>query len=144
MKSKLAVCLLALVFLLNCKDEDTTGDYIGVWVATNIDITDCENFTNDEFRSVQCNDNTCYRISLNADGTYTFQKGLEFEQGNWSADGAVLTFCFDEEGEQSCSEGTGILNSTGMRLSFEEGPPGCITGYILVREVDDGSSEDED
>ena len=136
MKIKLIFSLLALSVLLNCKDEDTTGDYIGTWIATNIDITDCENFTLNDFRSVQCNDTNCYKIEFNADGSYAFQRGLDTERGTWSADGAVISLCFDEEGEQVCTSATAIIASGGtLRLSFEEGGVGCITAYIMERDT---------
>jgi hypothetical protein len=140
MKIKLFACLVGLIFILNCKDDDTTGDFIGTWVASNIEITDCENFTNNDFISVQCNDNSCYRLILTDSSTYSFQTGLELENGTWAASGNTLTFCTDEEGEQNCREASGVLNSSGMRLSFVEGNEGCITGYIMQREIpDDGN-----
>ncbi len=138
MKIKFFTCLVILALLFSCgKDDDTSGSFFGTWVATNIDITDCENFTLNDMRSVQCTDNSCYRLELRDTLTYSFQTGQEFENGTWSADGAVLTFCFEGEDETVCRTATGILSTSGLRLSFEEGNAGCITSYIMVREEED-------
>ncbi len=134
MKIKLFGFLLVSILIISCKDDDTSGDYIGTWIATNIEITDCENFTLNDSRSVQCNDNTCFKIIFTDSSTYSFQRGLEFEAGTWGASGVNLTFCTENEGEEDCRSATGVISVSGMRLSFVEGNEGCITGYIMVRE----------
>lgn len=135
MKIKLFGALLFVAFLFSCKDDDTTTSYIGTWVATNIEVTDCENFSLNDSRSVQCTDNSCYRIILTDSAVYTFQTGLSFENGTWAADGVNLTFCRDEEGETVCKTATGVISgSGGLRLSFVEGNEGCVTAYIMNRE----------
>ena len=146
MKIKLIACLTILIFSLSCgSDDDTSASFIGTWEATNIDITDCENFTNDDFRSVQCNENSCYRMIFNSDKTYSFQTGLSIEIGTWEASGASITFCYEDEEDPICRTGTGVLaGTTSLRLSFEEGNEGCITGYIMEKSesetpVDDGN-----
>ena len=141
MKIKLFGGLILLILITSCKDDDTSGDYIGSWIATNIEITDCENFTLNDSRSVQCTDNSCYRIVFTDSSAYTFQRGLEFERGTWGADGVNLTFCTENEGEESCRGATGVISVSGMRLSFVEGNEGCITAYIMVREevIDEGN-----
>ena len=141
MKIKLVACLSVLILFTSCeKDDNTSASYIGTWEATNIDVTDCENFTNDNFRSVQCNENTCYRMIFSTDSlgqTYSFQTGLNVEIGTWVASGVVITFCYEDEEDQICRTGTGVIaGTTAMRLSFEEGNEGCITAYIMEKVED--------
>ncbi|MEP1094856.1 MAG: hypothetical protein ABJG78_07075 [Cyclobacteriaceae bacterium] len=134
MKIKLFSTLLFMAFLLSCKDEDTTGSYIGTWTASRIDVSDCENFSLNNSRPVQCTDNTCYQINFTDSAAYTFQIGLEFESGTWASDGVNLTFCREEEGEQICKTATGVISASGMRLSFVQGNEGCITAYVMSKE----------
>ncbi|MEP5611958.1 MAG: hypothetical protein ABJP45_06895 [Cyclobacteriaceae bacterium] len=143
MKIKLFSTLLFMAFLFSCKDEDTTGSYIGIWTASRIDVTDCENFSLNDSRPVQCTDNTCYKITFTDSATYTFQKGLEFENGTWAADGVSLTFCRDDEGEQICKTATGVISASGMRLSFVEGNEGCVTAYVMSKEDEEVEDPDD-
>jgi len=142
MKIKLFGALLFIAFLFSCKDDDTTDSYIGTWVASRIDVSDCENFSLNDSRPVQCNDNTCYKIIFTDSATYTFQIGLDFENGTWASDGVNLTFCQDDEGEQVCKTATGVISASGMRLSFVEGNEGCITAYVMSKE--DNATENPD
>lgn len=146
MKMKLLICLLAVVVILvNCsKDDDTSATYVGTWIATNVNVEDCENFTLNETRAVQCTDNSCYRLILTDSSVYSFQRGQDFEVGMWAADGATLSFVVDDEGTSITTQGSGILTSAGLTLSIAEGSPGCVTIYIMEREeeeevVDDGN-----
>ncbi len=134
MKIKLFGFLFVSILIFSCKDDDTTGDYIGTWIATNVEITDCENFTLNDSRSVQCTDNSCYKIVFTDSAAYSFQRGLETERGTWGASGVNLTFCTDNEGVEECKSATGVISVSGMRLSFVEGNEGCITAFIMVRE----------
>ncbi|MEQ9403989.1 MAG: hypothetical protein RIM99_10405 [Cyclobacteriaceae bacterium] len=138
MKIKFTALLLSTLFLMNCgDDDDTAASYIGTWVATNIDINSCEDFTQDNFSSVQCTDQSCYKITLTDSLTYEFQRVLDTERGTWNSSGVVLTLCRDDEGEQICDTYIGTLNSSGLRLSEAAEPDGCITSYIMEREVID-------
>ena len=144
MKIKPLFFSLAVFCIAACSDDDnTSGDYYGTWEATQIDTHNCDNSTLDNIQSVQCNDNTCYRIVFNTDFTYSFQRGLEIETGNWEASGVILTLCRDEDGERLCDEPVGALAGSSMRLSYTDADSGCITAYIMQRAAtqDDGSDD---
>ncbi len=145
MKIKIFFPLVALIFVISCNnDDDTTGSYIGTWEATNIEITECEDPANDDFQSVQCNDNSCYRIVFSADGTYNFQLGFDNESGTWTSSGAVITFCIEEDGVQECKEGIGTISGINLRLAFTSETDGCNTAYIMEKvedTVDDGTDD---
>lgn len=139
MKIKFITCLLIILTVVSCgKDDDTTATYLGTWIATNIDITRCDDFEDEDFRTVRCTDNSCYRLIFNNDGTYSFQTGITTDTGTWTADGFNITFCIEDDEGDICTVATGVISST-LRLTYEAEANGCITAYVFekLEETDD-------
>lgn len=135
MKTKIAATLITLGFLAGCgNDDDTSASFFGTWIATNIEIRNCDDPENDDFRSVQCSDVDCYRLDLETDGTYAFQQGLVTQRGDWSATDAVITFVTDNEGETVRTNASGRISSGTLRLTFTSDTDNCETSYIMDRQ----------
>lgn len=137
MKIKFITCLLIVLTAISCgKDDDTTATYLGTWIATNIDITRCDDFEDEDSRTLRCTDTSCYKLIFNSDGTYSFQTGITTEIGTWTADGFNITFCIEEDEGEICTVATGVITST-LRLTYEATANGCVTAYVLENEVAD-------
>ena len=136
MRTKIAAILL-IVFFAGCgNDDDTSATFFGTWIATNIEIRNCDDPNNDDFRSVQCSDVDCYRIELNTDGSFAFQQGLVTQRGDWTASDAIITFSTENEGEIIQTNAVGVISSQTLRLTFTSETDNCETSYIMERQED--------
>lgn len=127
-----------MVFALfsSCNDDDNSAEsYVGTWIATTEETTDCTDARDNSFQMLSCTDVDCFRLTLNGDGTYSFQEGLPTEVGTWSASGRTLSLCTENDGEQTCRFSTGIFQGAGLLFSISDEDTGCTTMYTMEREV---------
>lgn len=133
MKIKLLLLLIAPLLLMNCKEDDAADSYAGVWIGSSIEVANCtseeDNFTN----NLSCDENTCYRLTLNGDGTFSYQTGLDTISGTWSISGSTLSLFTDEEGEQVRTDYTTTLGEN-LTLSSTSESNGCTTTTTFGRE----------
>ena len=141
MKKILVVCLICL-FFVNCGEDDQGVALIGVWIGDFQDVTLCDSDP-EAVRStaLRCNDATCYRLTLEADGTYSYQQGTLVENGTYEGNFTRLTLCMDEEGETTCMtyavEGN---TSATLDISTTNEATGCKTTLFFNRELPDDSA----
>lgn len=129
----LPLVLIALT-LVSCDEEvDPRTKYLGSWLGTNIEITDCDNFEDEDFRTLRCNETSCNRLIFKDDGTYSFQRGLVIENGTWTVEGINITFCVEEDEGDICSMASGSLTSV-LRLTYEPQENSCVTAYVFSKE----------
>ena len=120
---------------MNCKEEDDAGNlYVGVWMGTILEASECDSEENDFRSDLACDDNSCNRLTLNSDGTFSFQEGLPTKSGTWNVTGTTLSLCIDEEGELECIDYTSTLGSR-LTLSLLSESTGCNTTITFEREV---------
>ncbi|MEP0984221.1 hypothetical protein [Ekhidna sp.] len=131
---------ISLIGVSGCKDDDESGSFVGVWVGASVTVTDCNNPINNSTTTRSCDETRCYRLELNADGTYSFQEGLPVRTGTWTASGG-LVLCVEEDGEEICETLETTVNSTTLTISSTNEANGCITTQIFSRqfgeEIDD-------
>lgn len=124
---------MAPLLLMNCKEDDEGEVYEGVWIGSNVKVENC-NTAEDEYNNdLTCDDNSCYRLSLNGDGTFSFQEVLDTKIGTWSVSGSSLSLCIDEEGEQECTTYSTTIGAR-LTLSLTSESTGCTTTTTFGRE----------
>ena len=143
MKKLFVVTLLFLV-LAGCGDDDQGAALIGVWIGDFRDVTLCDNDpTAAQTFSLRCNSTTCYRLELNADGTYSYQQGTLVENGTYTGNFTVLTLCMDEEGETVCMTYTVEGNTSAtLDISMTDEATGCKSTFFFSKDnsdIDSGS-----
>ncbi|SNT29671.1 hypothetical protein SAMN05421640_3264 [Ekhidna lutea] len=131
---------ITIIFTPGCKDDDRSGSYVGVWVGTNVSVTECD--TNNSSNNLTCDETRCFRLILSADGTYTYQEGLPIRTGTWNTDGG-LTLCVEEDGELECETFDVTVNSTTLTLSTTNEASGCITTHSFERQQEDPEESDD-
>lgn len=133
---------ISLIWASGCGDDDDSAAFIGVWEGSSVVVSDCS--TNSGTTRRSCDDTRCYRLTLIADGTYTFQEGLPVRSGTWSESGGEITLCVEEDGEQVCETYFITLNSAVLTLGTVNEANGCITTQIFDRviEVEDEETPD--
>lgn len=142
MKKIITTCLLCLIFLVNCKDdEDDTGSLIGSWLGTNIAVIDCSDPTANSSNGLSCSATNCYLLTLNDDGTYTYQTGSRASNGDWTSSGGTLSLCIDEEGELVCDNfGIEQITATSLILATTNEATACRTLITFIRQEETESS----
>lgn len=141
---KIIILLLSvsMISISGCKDDDKSGSFVGVWIGTSVTVTDCSNPINNSTTNRSCDDTRCYRLELNADGTYSYQEGLPIRTGTWTV-GESLTLCVEEDGEEVCETLATTVSSTTLTISTTNEANECVTTQIFSRqfaeETDDQS-----
>lgn len=126
-----------MVWSSGCSDDDSTEDYIGVWIGNSITVTDCNeaNAAANGFTDLRCSDASCYRLEIKSGNEYSYQQGLTTETGTWSTKGG-LTLCIEEEGDQICETYDLALTSSTLTISTTNESTECVRSIIFLREVD--------
>lgn len=132
---KFALLLLSISLLgsTGCGGDDDTGSFIGVWIGFSIEVLNCNDENSNSFTPLECNDQSCYRLELKDDGTYTYQEGVPTRSGDWSASGG-LTLCTLEDGEQVCETFDGSAAGSTLIYSSTDENTGCITSFTFISE----------
>lgn len=141
MKKLFAVCLIFLC-LISCGDDDQGAALIGIWIGDFQDVTQCDDDL-DGVRSttLRCTSSTCYRLALNADGSFSYQQGTLVENGTYTGDFSKLTLCMDEEGETNCITYTVEGNTSAtLDISTTNEATGCKTTIFFTKERPDDTS----
>ena len=141
---KLTVLLLSVSFFVGCSEDDEGKALIGVWEGQFQEVSNCIN-NPDEIRTtnLRCNDITCFRLELNADGTYVYQQGTPVENGTYTGNFSALTLCMDEEGELQCTTFTVEENtSSTLFISTTNEASGCKTAIFFQRPFVEEVSEE--
>ena len=133
MKIKLLILLIAPLLLMNCK-EDEVNAHVGTWIGTTMVATGCtldeDNFSDE----LACDENSCYRLTVNEDGTFSYQEGLRTNSGTWSNSKNVLSLCTLDDGEEECIEyNTNIFTKLSLSLLDEE--TGCTVATTFIKDV---------
>ncbi len=140
---KFLLPLFLMFLLVGCNDDDENrAALIGDWVSEREEVTDCTEPTDNRTISRRCSEASCVRLIMNADGTYSYQRGTFVENGNFSKGSGSLALCIDEEGEEVCTV-FGIDENTTVTLvlsSIDENT-GCKTSIFFEREIVEDSED---
>ncbi len=120
--------------MIGCSDDDNTGNFIGIWIASSELVENCQEEARNGTTQLECDDVSCYQLELNADNTYSFQRGLAVERGNWSG-GSSLRLCMDEEGEIVCETFGVQFSGISLILTADSTSSGCISTLFFNPEV---------
>ncbi len=134
MKKIIPFLLILCIWFIGCGDDDASGNFIGVWVASSVVTTNCQDVTRNGSDGLPCDDVSCYRLELNADDTYSFQRGLGIENGNWDV-GDFLVLCVTEENETVCENFSVQFSGISMILTADSTSSGCISSFIFEPEI---------
>ncbi len=119
---------------MNCKEDDDAGDlYIGNWLGSKIEATGCNSDGDNFSTNPVCDANSCYSLSINSDGTFSYQQGLDTIAGTWSLSGSELSLCVDEEDELVCVVYQTTLGEV-LTLSLTSESSGCTNTITFGRE----------
>lgn len=124
-------CIACLTF--SCSDDDETANFIGVWESSSVTVTDCANPIDNNTSRRSCDDTRCFRLTLNADDTFSFQEGLPIKSGRWSVSGSNISLCIEEDGEEVCETYFVSLNSVTLTLGTLNETTECITNQVFDR-----------
>ncbi len=135
---------VSLIGSLGSCGEDNEGEaLIGVWIGQFQEVSDCVNDP-DAVRTsgLRCDDATCYRLVLSADGSFSFQEGLGVENGTYTGNFSSLTLCIDEEGEVQCTTYTVEGNTSAtLDISTTNEASGCKTTLFFQKEIIEEETE---
>lgn len=140
-KNILVLSVSIIISFSSCSDDDGSGSFVGVWIGNNITTANCSDDEDNDSETLRCDD-TCYRLELNSDDTFSFQEVLATRAGTWSTSGG-LTLCVEEDGEQVCETYMVALTSTTLGISSTDEDTGCITtiNFQRERDIDDMNSQ---
>ncbi|WP_462250220.1 hypothetical protein [Ekhidna sp.] len=134
MKKIVPFLLILSIWMIGCSDDDNTGNFIGIWIATSETISNCQEEARNGTDPLTCTDVSCYKLELNSDNTYSFQRGLAIESGNWSG-GSSLELCMDEEGEIICERFGVQFSGISLIFTTDSTTSGCISTFFFNPEV---------
>ncbi|MEP1033301.1 hypothetical protein [Ekhidna sp.] len=134
MKKIIPFLLISCIWFIGCGDDDSSGNLIGTWVATSILVSDCQDGNRNGANDVSCDEVSCYRLALNGDDTYSFQRGLGTDNGTWDV-GDFLRLCMTEEGETSCEQFAVQFSGISMILIADSTSAGCVSTYFFNPET---------
>lgn len=140
MKKFVPFLIISCFWLIGCGDDDSSGNFIETWVASSITVSDCSDPARNGTNAVSCDDVTCYRLELNGDDSYTFQRGLSIENGTWGV-GDFLQLCMTEEGETSCENFAVQFTGISMVLTSDSTSSGCVTNYFFSPETTEAPTQ---
>ncbi|MEO1253381.1 MAG: hypothetical protein AAFY41_00665 [Bacteroidota bacterium] len=133
-KNILVLSVSIIVAFSSCSDDDGSGSFVGVWIGNNITTTNCSDDEDNDSETLRCGD-TCYRLELNSDDTFSYQEVLATRSGTWSTSGG-LTLCVEEEGEEICETYIVALTSTTLAITDSTSSSGCTTTINFQRELE--------
>lgn len=120
--------------MIGCSDDDSSGNFIGTWVASSVAVSNCQTDARNGTDPLTCDDVSCTRLELNSDNTYSFQRGLAVSNGTWSG-GSTLELCQDEEGEIVCERFGVQFSGISLILTADSTSSGCISTYFFNPEI---------
>ena len=124
LKFTLALCLLALVMMTGCSDDDNgvghDSNLVGIWDITHTTI-DGEEI---EFPFA-------VYVTFNADGTGSWNIAAESEAQTWSTSGSNLTMSLASEGSM-----TGTYSISGSTMIFTFTDNGNTVVYTFSKRPD--------
>ncbi|MEQ9468347.1 MAG: hypothetical protein RLN88_13115 [Ekhidna sp.] len=132
-KILLLLLSISLIWSTGCGGDDDTGSFVGVWIGLSVEVINCANENNNSFDSFDCDEESCFRLELKDDGTYTYQEGLAIRSGDWNASGG-LTLCTLEDGEEVCENYSASAAGSTLVYSFINETTECETLYTFIRE----------
>lgn len=133
MKIKFLILLIAPILFTNCGKDDSAKTYEGTWIGTTEEIAGCKFEEDDLSSDLSCDDNSCYRLTLNGDGSFTYQEDLSTRDGTWTVSGDTLTLCSEDDGENVCVTYSASIGAT-LTLSVVNGTSECTTTTTFGRE----------
>lgn len=135
MKKIIPFLIILTIWFAGCSEDDANGNVTGTWVATSRLITDCQDGNRNGADELPCDDVSCYRLELDgSNNTYSFQRGLSIENGNWNVDD-FLFLCMTEENEQSCEKFEIQFSGISMILISDSTSSGCVTTLFFDPEI---------
>ncbi|WP_424961230.1 hypothetical protein [Ekhidna sp.] len=128
----LLLSVVALIWVMGCKDDDESDSFVGTWVAQTLTVSGCDDPNRNGTSNLQCSD-ACYRLTLQGNGDFSYQQGFTVQSGFWVLDGK-LKLCSDEEGETVCDEYMADLAQSSLILTTDSTSAGCVSTYVFLRE----------
>lgn len=126
------ISILLFISVACSEEDDGSGDFEGIWIGTVINETECTNGEN-AVETLTCDDVECYELTLNSDGTFSYQEGFPTRSGRWSTSGG-LSLCVEEDDEEVCEVYEASVNSTTLILSITDERTGCITSITFAKQ----------
>ena len=136
--------LFLIMLFTGCNDDDgIAAALIGNWVSEREEIIECNEPTDNDQINRRCTDASCFRLIMNADGTFTYQRGTFVESGTYSRGGSSLSLCVDEEGEEVCEvyvidENTSVT----LVLSTNDEITGCKNSLFFERQTEEVTDDE--
>lgn len=123
------------VLASGCQDDDTSEALIGTWIGVSNTVSACTDEGSNSFMELDCTNISCFKLELNADGTYSYQKGAPVERGDWSK-GSGLSLCREDDGEIICDLFAIDENTSAtLVLSTTDEVTACKTAISFEREL---------
>jgi hypothetical protein len=133
MKIKFLILLIAPIFFTNCGKDDTGKTYEGNWIGSSEEITGCKFEEDNSSIDLTCDANSCYRLTLKGDGSFTFQEGQPLIEGTWEVSGSTLSLCSEDDGENVCVAYASTIGTT-LTLNVTNSKSLCTTVLTFSRE----------
>lgn len=125
------IALVTLLIGACSEDEDNSELLIGEWLGTRLEISECEDEAENNEEELLCEGNSCYLLTIQEDGTYSFQQGFVTQSGTWSGS---ISLCRVNEDEEICEDYSTVVSNTGLILTSTSQETGCSTSYTFLRQ----------
>ena len=135
--TKLTTLFLGLFIILffGCSndEEDFLTPLVGTWETSEISTSGCTDPNDNE--TLTCTGLPCMVVSINSNGTYTFQNNLEqtSEAGTVTVTASTINLC--ETGATDCEAETYSLSGDKLTITFtEDDSPGCLFTIVFTKQ----------
>ncbi len=127
------------MFFMGCngsnEDESPGSDLVGLWSITFIELTDCEDPSeNQREADIICTDTDCRKYEFKSDGVFLaidiYGSDRDVETGTYSVDGSQLSITLDNE----TSAVTYTIESNTLTIKGTEPELGCSFEIRSVRD----------
>lgn len=142
MKKIILLLLTSPLFLISCLDNEDEGvALIGTWIGQFKEETAC--FDNPDAlatTNLRCNTTTCWKLEMNEDGSFVYQKGAvnALEAGTYSGNIQRLTLCVQDDEDNICTDYVVEENSSGtLTISLTDEISGCKETWFFDKEFTD-------
>lgn len=136
-KPLLLLSILACLFFVNCSEDDSDdflSPLVGTWETTSLTSSGCND--PQENGTLTCTGAPCFELTINSNGTYSFQDNTEdpvtTETGTIEVTATTFSAC--ETGETDCSADPYTIDGDELTVMFQEDDsPGCTFTVVFNR-----------
>ncbi|WP_420575193.1 hypothetical protein [Ekhidna sp.] len=128
----LILSIVAICWATGCKDDDDSGSFVGTWIGQTKTVSCKDPSKSIPTAGLRCDD-SCYRLTLEGNGDFTYQQGFSEQSGFWELDGR-LKLCQDEEGETICEEYDAQVAQGALTLVTDSTSAGCVSTFLFFKE----------